>query len=142
MTTQTTTTPASVHGTHGQLNTPAPVALDLCLGDRPATRCGGCNRHLDAIEPGTQRFELEDANTGDVYCDVCSNRRHHPLRLAVALLNSVVEAYNAGERQQAADAIGAVINGAEMLREAAPRTPYVRPVRQQPRRAPRRGRRR
>lgn len=135
--------PASRSLNTGELNaTPPAVALDLCLGDRPEARCGGCNRHLPAIEPGRQRFELEDANTGDVYCDVCANRRHHPLRLAVALLNAMVEAYAAGDKKAANEAVEAITNGFQMLQDEAPTMPYRRPVRHQPVRPNRRGRRR
>lgn len=137
------TTPTAVNLSMRQVDAPkAPAGLDLCLGDRDATRCGGCNRHLPAIEPGTQRFELEDADTGDVYCDVCANRRHHPLRLAVALLNAMVEAYAAGDRKSATEAVEAITNGFQMLQDEAPRVAYRRPIRQQPSRATRRGRRR
>lgn len=136
-------TPAAVNLTHGYVDAPkTPAALDLALGDRPETRCGGCNRHLPAIEPGQQRFELEDADTGRPLCDVCANRRHHPLRLAVALLNAMVEAYAAGDKKSATEAVEAITNGFSMLQAEAPRVAYRRPVRQQPRRAARRGRRR
>lgn len=117
---------------------PAGVSLDLVLGERDATRCSGCGRLLPALE--RPAFEVETID-GDTLCMVCVDKMHRPLRTAVLLLDTIVNAISHGDRQQAADAIGAVINGVEMLKETAPKIPYARPVRHQPRRNPRSRRR-
>jgi hypothetical protein len=116
------------------------LALDIAFGERDAARCAVCNRHLPAVEH--PKFELENAETGQPLCDVCANRNHHGLRLATALLNAVVEAYAAGDKKAADEAIRGLESGIGMLRDAAPAVPYQRPVRQQPtRRQSRRERR-
>jgi len=117
-----------------------PLALDLVLGERGPTRCATCTRHLPALEHPT--FELEDARTGQPLCDVCANRQHRPLRLVTAMLNAVTEAYAAGDKKAADEAIRGIGSGIELLQETATPVPYRRPVRHQPNRSTRRGRRR
>lgn len=119
--------------------TAAPVSLDLVLGERGATRCGLCDKHLPAT---ATRFELEDTRTGQPLCDLCANRQHHGLRLAVALLNAVLDAHAAGNRQQAEETLRGIVNGVEMIEETATPVPYRRPARHQPVRSRRRDRRR
>lgn len=121
--------------------TPTPaLALDLVYGERDAQPCGVCSRQLPAIEK--PRFELEDADTGRVLCEVCANRTHHGLRLAAALMNAIADAYHAGDKRAAEETLAAVVSGIELLEETAPKQPYRRPVRHQPVRQTRRGRRR
>ena len=48
------------------------------------------------------------------------------------MLNTLIESYGHGDKQAADDAVNALLNGIEMLRDAAPRVPYQRPVRNQP----------
>lgn len=121
-------------------DTTAPPALDLTLGERDATTCATCNRHLPPLPQ--PRFELETADTAQPLCDVCANRQHHGLRLAVALLNAILDAHTTGNKQQAQETLRAVVSGIEMLEETAAPVPYRRPVRRQPTRSTRRGRRR
>lgn len=135
------TTPTMATPGHGNA-TPA-MALDLTLGERPEARCGVCGRLLPAIE--TPKFELEDAETGAPICDLDANRQHKGLRLAVALLNTALDDRAAGQWQRGQEALWAVFNGLELLGETAqqpaqqPARP--RPVRNQPVRRARRGRR-
>lgn len=121
-------------------DTTAPVSLDLTLGERDATTCATCSRHLPPLPQ--PRFELETADTAQPLCDLCANRQHHGLRLAVALLNAILDAHTAGNKQQAQETLRAVVSGVEMLEETATPVPYRRPVRRQPNRSTRRGRRR
>jgi hypothetical protein len=122
---------------------PAPASrrpLDLCLGERDAARCGGCARELAPIAD-RQKFELVDADTDEPLCDVCASRQNRPLRLAVALLNAMIEAYAAGDKKAASEAVEAVANGFSMLQAEAPRVVWRPQVRHQPtRHKPRRNR--
>lgn len=121
------------------VTTPAAVSLDLALGERDATRCSVCSRPMPALEH--PKFELEDADTGLPLCDVDANRQHKGLRLAMALMNAVLDAYRTGDKQAAEDTIRGVVSGIELLEETAPTVRYQRPARHQPRRNPRSRRR-
>lgn len=107
---------------------PAALALDLVLGQRGATDCGRCGKHLPALD--TPRFEVEDA--AGVLCMVCCDKTHRGLRIAALLLNVSLDLEDAGDKQASREALQAVVNGVEMILEDAPRPRYVRPVRRQP----------
>lgn len=123
-----------------ETSAPAAVSLDLVLGERDATRCSVCSRPMPALEH--PKFELEDAETGLPLCDVDANRQHKPLRLAMALLNAIVEAHATGDKQAADEGVRGIESGFSLLAETAPKVPYRRPQRAQPVRHQRRGRRR
>ena len=57
-------------------------------------------------------------------------------------MNAVIKLNPGVAPESATEAVEAITNGFSMLQAEAPRVAYRRPVRQQPRRAARRGRRR
>lgn len=118
----------------------AGLVLDLALGTRDATDCGTCGKTLPAL--AAARFELENADTSQPLCMVCADKTHRGLRLACLLLNTCLDLEDAGDKQAAREALQAVVNGMEMILEDAPRPRYTRPIRRQPNRNTRRGRRR
>jgi hypothetical protein len=136
----TSTVPRPVPAGQATVSPVHELALDLVYGERDATRCSVCNRLMPALEH--PKFELEDADTGLPLCDVDASRQNKPVRLAMALLNAIVEAYAAGDKKRADEGVHAIESGFSLLAEAAPKVPYQRAVRHQPvRRKPRSSRR-
>lgn len=136
----TATSPAAVTLTHGSADA-VPPGLDIVYGPRDADmRCSSCGRLIPATD-GKPVFDLATAEGGDL-CLVCADKQHHGLRLVCAVMGYVVEAYGNGNRIAAEETIRGFQSAIELLDEAAPKVPYRRPVRQQPVRHGRRGKRR
>lgn len=121
------------------MTTPPNLALDITLGERDTQPCAVCNATMPAAT--TPIYELEEAVTGRPICRPCSRRVHAPLAAAVAFLDTLARAFDAGLGEQARDALAAVLNGVELYYEThgltmptTPRRPRTAPGRKPRRR--------
>jgi hypothetical protein len=87
------------------------VGLDIVYGDRPATRCNGCDRPLPALPVARLELELPD---GTVLCASCGEKAHRGLRLVLAVFNHVLEAEAAGDTKGATETLQGIVSALEL----------------------------